>query len=217
MPSRRQRRQTGSVNGPSYFSLLDDRFTGLASPFVPVEIQFRAGLVVEYLLASKTSSLAANNRLIATTFLYSSPLRRTATVVRNGSGVLNVANFDASRGQGANRRFAAGTGTADAHFDAAHTVIARHVGGVLAACWAANGVPLRDPRKPSEPELFQARTLPAWSAMVTMVLLNEAWMWAMPCGTCFRSFFLKVFFLPFFSGVAAGPRCRCWCCWFCHS
>src|SRR6478609_4997557 len=72
-----------------------------------------------------------------------------------------------------------------------------------AACWAANGVPLRDPRKPSEPELFQARTFPAWSAIVTMVLLNEAWMWAMPCGTCFRSFFLKVFFLPFFSGVAA--------------
>src|SRR5713226_10661716 len=72
-----------------------------------------------------------------------------------------------------------------------------------AACWAANGVPFRDPRKPSEPELFQARTFPAWSAMVTIVLLNEAWMWAMPCGTCFRSFFLKVFFLPFLSGAAA--------------
>src|SRR5579862_2677117 len=25
----------------------------------------------------------------------------------------------------------------------------------------------------------------------------------MPCGTCFRSFFLKVFFLPFLSGAAA--------------
>src|SRR5216684_2058398 len=72
-----------------------------------------------------------------------------------------------------------------------------------AACWAANGVPFRDPRKPSEPELFQANTFPAWSAMVTIVLLNEAWMWAMPCGTCFRSFFLKVFFLPFLSGAAA--------------
>src|SRR6266851_1012483 len=72
-----------------------------------------------------------------------------------------------------------------------------------AACWAANGVPFRDPRKPKDPELFHARTFPAWSAMVTIVLLNEAWMWAMPCGTCFRSFFLKVFFLPFFSGAAA--------------
>src|SRR5579863_10181606 len=44
----------------------------------------------------------------------------------------------------------------------------------MAACWAANGVPLREPRNPREPELFQDRTLPAWSAMVTMVLLNEA-------------------------------------------
>jgi hypothetical protein len=25
----------------------------------------------------------------------------------------------------------------------------------------------------------------------------------MPCGTCFRSFFLNVFFLPFLSGAAA--------------
>ena len=43
-----------------------------------------------------------------------------------------------------------------------------------AACCAANGVPLRDPRKPSEPELFHERTLPAGSQMVTMVLLKEA-------------------------------------------
>src|SRR6476469_9242576 len=50
----------------------------------------------------------------------------------------------------------------------------------IAACCAANGVPLRDPRKPSEPELFQDRTLPAWSVIVTIVLLNEAWMWATP-------------------------------------
>src|SRR6266705_794533 len=45
---------------------------------------------------------------------------------------------------------------------------------LLAACCAANGVPFRDPRKPSDPELFQERTFPAWSEMVTMVLLKEA-------------------------------------------
>src|SRR5271169_3110979 len=75
----------------------------------------------------------------------------------------------------------------------------------MAACCAANGVPLRDPRKPSEPELFHESTFPAGSAMVTIVLLNEAWMCAMPCDTCLRSFFLNVFFLPFFSGAAAPP------------
>src|SRR5712664_2484706 len=74
-----------------------------------------------------------------------------------------------------------------------------------AACCAANGVPLRDPRKPSEPELFHASTLPVMSEMVTMVLLKEACTCTSPCGTCLRSFFLNVFFLPFFSGAAAPP------------
>src|ERR1700723_4794829 len=74
-----------------------------------------------------------------------------------------------------------------------------------AACCAANGVPLREPRKPSEPELFHDNTLPVMSVMVTMVLLKEACTCTSPCGTCLRSFFLKVFFLPFFSGAAAPP------------
>src|SRR5438045_7887883 len=72
-----------------------------------------------------------------------------------------------------------------------------------AACWAANGVPLRDPRKPNDPELFHANTLPPISEMVTIVLLKEAWTCTSPCGTCFRSFFLNFFCLPFLSGAAA--------------
>src|ERR1700722_15103161 len=74
-----------------------------------------------------------------------------------------------------------------------------------AACCAANGVPLRDPRKPSAPELFHDNTLPDISVMVTIVLLKEACTCTSPWGTCLRSFFLKVFFLPFFSGAAAPP------------
>src|SRR5439155_27337239 len=74
-----------------------------------------------------------------------------------------------------------------------------------AACWAAKGVPLRDPRKPSDPELFHDRTLPFMSVTVTIVLLKDACTYASPCGTCLRSFFLKVFFLPFLSGAAAAP------------
>src|ERR1700691_580106 len=74
-----------------------------------------------------------------------------------------------------------------------------------AACCAANGVPLRDPRKPSDPELFHASTLPVMTVMVTMVLLKEACTCTNPWGMCLRSFFLNVFFLPFFSGAAAPP------------
>src|ERR1700677_754637 len=43
------------------------------------------------------------------------------------------------------------------------------------------------------------------SVMVTMVLLKEACTCTSPCGTCLRSFFLNVFFLPFLSGAAAPP------------
>src|SRR5271157_6242571 len=74
-----------------------------------------------------------------------------------------------------------------------------------AACCAANGVPLREPRKPSDPELFHDSTLPDISVIVTMVLLKEACTCTSPWGTCLRSFFLKVFFLPFLSGAAAPP------------
>src|SRR5215471_11584641 len=75
---------------------------------------------------------------------------------------------------------------------------------VIAACCAANGVPLRDPRNPSEPALDQEITLPSWSQMVTMVLLKVAWMCTTPEWTTRFSFFLKLFFLPpFFSGAFA--------------
>src|SRR6266705_2364396 len=65
---------------------------------------------------------------------------------------------------------------------------------VTAACCAANGVPFREPLKPSDPALDQHTTLPSRSAIVTDVLLNDAWMWATPDGTIFFSFFFAVFF-----------------------
>src|SRR5512142_234090 len=79
-----------------------------------------------------------------------------------------------------------------------------------AACVAANGVPLREPLNPMPPALDHAITLPSLSAMVTIVLLNEAWMCTMPwCTTRFSPRFLKVFLaarLPAgFSGVAPAP------------
>src|SRR5215471_14517308 len=74
-----------------------------------------------------------------------------------------------------------------------------------AACCAANGVPLREPRKPSEPELFHDTVLPVGSEMVTMVLLKEACTCTSPCGMCLRSFFLNFFDLPFFSAAAEPP------------
>src|SRR5258708_6709938 len=65
---------------------------------------------------------------------------------------------------------------------------------VSEACCAANGVPLRDPRKPSEPELDQDKTFPTGSVMVTMVLLNDACTWTRPIGTDRCYVFLNGFF-----------------------
>src|SRR4029077_6877637 len=59
---------------------------------------------------------------------------------------------------------------------------------VIEACWAAKGVPLRDPRNPSERELDQARAFPTVSVMVAMVLLKDACTWTKPTGTFFFSF-----------------------------
>src|SRR4249920_3667701 len=77
----------------------------------------------------------------------------------------------------------------------------------LAACWAAKGVPLREPLKPRVPALDQVTTWPSMSVMVTWVLLKEAWTWAIPCTTCRFSFllFLAAGFSPAaFSAFSVG-------------
>src|SRR6188508_1597915 len=74
-----------------------------------------------------------------------------------------------------------------------------------AATWAANGVPLREPLKPIRPADDQVSTLPSGSEIATMVLLNDAWTCATPCGTTRFSFFLAPFFsFPPVAGVAAA-------------
>src|SRR6188472_2657670 len=70
-----------------------------------------------------------------------------------------------------------------------------------AATCAANGVDLREPLKPALPEVAQASVLPWRSVIVTIVLLNDAWMWAMPSAT---------FFLTFLRARAAAVCCSSW-------
>jgi hypothetical protein len=49
-----------------------------------------------------------------------------------------------------------------------------------AASWAANGVDLREPLKPTLPDEAHASVFPSVSVMVTMVLLKELLMCATP-------------------------------------
>src|SRR5215216_1166385 len=65
-----------------------------------------------------------------------------------------------------------------------------------AACCAANGVPLREPRKPRAPADDCAIKFPSRSVIEIIVLLNDAAMCTMPLGTFFFSFLRKIFFFP---------------------
>src|ERR687898_1913048 len=56
-----------------------------------------------------------------------------------------------------------------------------------AAIWAAKGVDLREPLKPTVPAEAHEITPPVGSVMVTMVLLNVLLMWASPWATFFFS------------------------------
>src|SRR5246127_2516692 len=56
--------------------------------------------------------------------LYAAALGRTAAVVRHWRNVADASNLDASGCEGADRGFAAGAGTGDAHIDRADAVVA---------------------------------------------------------------------------------------------
>src|SRR5215470_2702499 len=58
-----------------------------------------------------------------------------------------------------------------------------------AATWAANGVLLREPRKPQPPAVAQESVFPWRSVMVMIVLLKDAWTCAIASSTFLRAFF----------------------------
>lgn len=76
-----------------------------------------------------------------------------------------------------------------------------------AACCAAKGVPLREPRKPRAPADDCAIKFPSRSVIEIIVLLNDAAIWATPTGTFFFSFFRKTFFFP--PALAIAFRIQC--------
>src|SRR5215475_15145552 len=88
------------------------------------------------------------------------------------------------------------------------TVLTPHSCAATPACsaatCAANGVDLREPRKPQPPAVAQESVLPWRSVMVMIVLLKDACTCAIASST-----FLRVF-LVFFGAAAAGAPPLCW-------
>src|SRR5258705_2881364 len=81
-----------------------------------------------------------------------------------------------------------------------------------AATWAAKGVLLREPLKPTLPALAQVMTLPSRSAIVMIVLLKLACTWATPFEPTLRSRFFAFltsatrYLLVRFRSSALGAR-----------
>jgi len=61
----------------------------------------------------------------------------------------------------------------DQHVDAPHAVLHGPAGALLGGHLGGEGVDLREPLKPTLPADAQAMTLPSWSLIETIVLLNE--------------------------------------------
>src|SRR5436305_14086667 len=74
-----------------------------------------------------------------------------------------------------------------------------------AATCAANGVLLREPRKPQPPDVAHDRVLPWRSVIVTIVLLKEACTCAIASSTFLRAFF--GFFAPAAADAPAAAPC----------
>jgi hypothetical protein len=67
----------------------------------------------------------------------------------------------------------------------------------IAACWAANGVLLRDPLKPTQPAELEQIASPLGSVIVISVLLNVALMCTTALAMFFRIFFLTTLAIKF--------------------
>src|SRR5215218_2804563 len=79
-----------------------------------------------------------------------------------------------------------------------------------AATCAANGVLLREPRKPQPPEVAQDSVLPWRSVIVMIVLLNDACTWATASVTTRLTFLRALTAVPDFlsSAIRVQPVCR---------
>src|SRR5712672_4605481 len=79
-----------------------------------------------------------------------------------------------------------------------------------AATCAANGVDLREPRKPQPPEVAQDSVLPCRSVIVMMVLLKDACTCAIASSTFLRAFFGFLAAASFWA-VALAVVCGVFC------
>ena len=87
-------------------------------------------------------------------------LRRTAAVVRNGRDVGDARDLDAQRVQGADRRFTAGAGALDAHFQRLDAVFQRNAASRFSGDLRGERGRLTRALKPAPPDVAHDSALP---------------------------------------------------------
>src|SRR5258706_2240727 len=161
------------------------------------------------------SFLSAGHWPLATDHLLldSSPLRRTASVVRDGRHIANRPHFNARRGQSSHRRLAAGTGTAHADVHTAYSMIARHAGSVRRRLLRGERRALARSAKAQ-----RSRTLPRQNVAVHVSdghdrVVKGCLHIAQSMRNVLALLLLERFLLAFFLRCGSAARC----CWFRHS
>ena len=125
--------------------------------------------------------------------------------MRDGRHIANGAHFNAGRCQSAHRRLATGTRAADTNVHAAHTVIARHVGGI-------RGCLLRGERRAftRSAEAQRSRTFPRQNVSIHVSdghdrVVEGRLHVAQTMRNVLALLLLERFLLAFFSGAAVPP------------
>src|SRR5277367_2024800 len=122
-----------------------------------------------------------------------------------------MADINTRRSQGADGGLTAGAGTADTHFHAAHSVIARHAGGIRRGLLRREGSALarsaETERTRTLPGEYVARRVSDGHDRIIEGRLNVSH----AMGNVLALFLLERLLLAFFLGGCAAR-----CCWFCH-
>ena len=134
---------------------------------------------------------------------YSSPLRRSTTIMRNRSHITDRLHFQTNRLKSTDSRFTPGPGTLDPNFDRLHSMLAGRVCHGLRSLLSCEGGSLPRPLESQRPGAGPADQVPLAIRDADNGVVESGLNVNDPAQHDFFSFFLKTFFLPVLVGALA--------------
>src|SRR5581483_2752137 len=134
-----------------------------------------------------------------------------AAVVWNRRGVANRAHFNTSGRQCTDGGLTSGTWAADTDFNGAHTVVARHIGGVHGGLLCGEGSSFTRSTETQRTGTLPGKHIPRRIGDSHDRVVERCLDVRHAVGHVFTFFLLERFLLAFFVGRSGAG-----CCWFCH-